>query len=160
MKIYRLLIEQNYFRFQDTVYLQKEGLTMGAPTSTIFSEVYLQYIENTEIYYILLNPKVEGYSRYVDDIVYKENRTNINDILDRFNNIRPRMQFTLQQEQDKRINLLDVTIIKDKNRLLFDIHRKPNDIHRKPNDIYRKPKTTDTIIPSDSFHPMGYKLTD
>jgi len=95
MKIYRLLIEQNYFRFQDTVYLQKECLAMGAPTSSIFSEVYLQYIENTEIYYILLNPKVEGYFRYVVDIVYKENRTNINDILDRFNNITPRMQFTL-----------------------------------------------------------------
>jgi hypothetical protein len=68
---------------------------MGAPTSSIFSEVYLQYIENTEIYYILLNPKVEGYFRYVVDIVYKENRTNINDILDRFNNITSRMQFTL-----------------------------------------------------------------
>jgi hypothetical protein len=95
MKIYRLLIEQNYFRFQDTVYLQKEGLAMGATTSSIFSEVYLQYIENTEIYYILLNPKVEGHFRYVDDMVYKENHTNINDILDRFNNIMPRMQFTL-----------------------------------------------------------------
>jgi hypothetical protein len=103
---------------------------------------------STEIYDILLNSKVEGYFRYVDDIVYKENHTNINDILNRFNN---RMKLILQQEQDKRINSLNVAIIKDENKLSFDIYRKPN-------DIYRKPKTTDTIIPNDSFHPMGYKL--
>jgi hypothetical protein len=50
------------------VYLQKEGLTMGAPTSSIFSEIYLQYIETTEIYDNLLESQVEGYFCYPHSI--------------------------------------------------------------------------------------------
>jgi hypothetical protein len=48
-----IIIEQNYFQFNNKYYKQKEGLAMGAPTSAILSETYLQYIENTCIYKIL-----------------------------------------------------------------------------------------------------------
>jgi len=54
MKISQILIKQNYFRFQDTIYTQEEGLAMGAPISSIFSEIYPQHIENTNIVDILL----------------------------------------------------------------------------------------------------------
>ena len=39
MKISQILIKQDYFRFQDTVYTQEEGLAMGAPASSVFSEL-------------------------------------------------------------------------------------------------------------------------
>jgi hypothetical protein len=42
-----LVIEQNYFQFNNKYYKQKESLAMGAPTSAILSETYLQYIEHT-----------------------------------------------------------------------------------------------------------------
>jgi hypothetical protein len=45
-KISQITIKQNYFQFRNTLYLQ-DGLAMGAPTSSIFSEIYLQHIENT-----------------------------------------------------------------------------------------------------------------
>jgi len=34
---------------------------MGAPTLSVMSVIYLQFIENTKIYDILRNSKVEGY---------------------------------------------------------------------------------------------------
>jgi hypothetical protein len=37
MKIAQELIKQNYFQYQDTTYVQTEGLAMGAPTSSVFS---------------------------------------------------------------------------------------------------------------------------
>jgi hypothetical protein len=91
IKITQTLVEQNYFRFRDTIYVQNEGLAMGAPTSSILSEVYLQYMENTTIYDLLIKHKVEGYYRYVDDILvlYKEDNTNIYRMLDDFNNYPP-----------------------------------------------------------------------
>jgi hypothetical protein len=49
LKITRTIVEQNYFRFQDTIYLQNEGLTIEAPTSSVFSEIYLRNLENTKI---------------------------------------------------------------------------------------------------------------
>jgi hypothetical protein len=52
---------------------------MGAPTSSKFSEIYLQYIENTNPYDTLIKRQIEGYFLYVGDIliVYKESKTNI-----------------------------------------------------------------------------------
>jgi hypothetical protein len=40
--------EQNYFTFQNKDYHQNNGLAMGAPSSTILSEIYIQYLEHTE----------------------------------------------------------------------------------------------------------------
>jgi len=37
MKISQILIKQNYFKLQDTLYIQEEGLAMGAPTSPTIS---------------------------------------------------------------------------------------------------------------------------
>jgi hypothetical protein len=79
IKIIQTLIGQNYFRFRDTIYVQNEGLAMGAPTSSILTEVYLQYMKNTTMYDLLLKHKVEVYFTYVDDILvmYKEDNTSI-----------------------------------------------------------------------------------
>ena len=40
LTITRLIIMQNYFSFQKKTYIQSNGLAMGAPTSSIFSEIY------------------------------------------------------------------------------------------------------------------------
>jgi len=68
MKISQILIKQNYFQFQGTLYIQEEGLAMDAPTSSIFSHVYLQhklaairYLTDTMVTYNLyVNNKVRG----------------------------------------------------------------------------------------------------
>ena len=86
---------------------------MGALTSSIFSEIYLQYLENTKIFDILINYRIVGYFRYVDDIliVYKKEPTNIQEILDLLNNVTPTITFTME-EVDNSTNFLDTTISK------------------------------------------------
>jgi len=112
-------------------------LAMGAPTYSIFSEIYLQYMEHTKIYEIFHKIRVEGYFRYVDDIliVYNENHTAINEVHNMFNSISPDLNFTLEQEQDG-LNFLDLTIKKTTNKMVFDINRKTT--------------TSDSIISNDS----------
>jgi len=58
---------------------------------------------------------VEGYIRYVDDvlIICKEDQTNINEVLDQFNNITPGLNLKLEHEQNNKINVLDLTISRD-----------------------------------------------
>jgi hypothetical protein len=118
---------------------------MGAPASPILSEVYLQFLENTIIYGILQNSKIEGYFRYVDDILlnYNEKSTNIQEVLSSFNNITPDMNFTTEIEQDNKLNFLDITISKTANKLSFN--------------IYRKHTTSDNIILNDSCQPPNKK---
>ena len=69
---------------------------MGAPTSSIFSELYLKFLENSTIYNFLLNYDIKGYFKYVDDIliVDDEEKTNIDTLLECFKNISPKLKFT------------------------------------------------------------------
>jgi hypothetical protein len=107
---------------------------MGMPTSSIFSEIYLQYSENKKILDILLKSHIIGYFHYVDDIliIYKNGTTNIHDVLTIFNNITPTMKFTMEEENDNKIYFLNITISKEDKNILFN--------------TYRKMSTTATII--------------
>jgi len=62
-KLVKTFITPIYFRFQNMTYIKLDGLAMGAPTSSVLSEFYLQYLESHKIYSLLLIPKVEGYFR-------------------------------------------------------------------------------------------------
>jgi hypothetical protein len=132
--------------FNDKTYIQQSGLAMGAPTSSIFSEIFIQFLENTKIYDILNQSKIIGYFRYVDDIllIYDDMMTDIDVTLDKFNNIIDGLKFTIEREHNNSINFLDITVSKETNK--FNIN------------IFRKPTTTDTIIPNDSNHPIEQKM--
>ena len=119
---------------------------MGAPTSSILSEIHLQYLENTKIFDILKSQQLIGYFRYVDDIliIYKDNLIDIHETLTLFNNISPTLTFTMEKEVDNRISFPDINIYKADNNISFN--------------IYRKLTVTDTIILRDSCHPNEHKM--
>ena len=64
-------------------------------------------------------------------------------MLDDFNSVIPNMKFTLEKEENNKINFLDITTVKGHDSLLFE--------------IYRKPTTTYVIISSDSCQPNEHK---
>jgi hypothetical protein len=103
-------------------------------------------MENTLIYDVLWETRVEGYFRYVNDIliVYNANLTDINEIHNRFNSISPDLNFTLEQKQADALNFLDLTIKRTATKMIYN--------------IYKKPTTSDNISPSDSCHPSEQKL--
>jgi nucleoside-specific outer membrane channel protein Tsx len=98
---------------------------MGAPTSAILAETFIQYLEHTIIYQILNKHHIIDYYRYVDDIliVYNELHTNIENTLMDFNNVHPKINFTMEKETQNSINYLDLTIIKEVNKLTLNIYR-------------------------------------
>ena len=55
------ILSQNYFQLNNTHYLEELGLAMGATTSAIVSEIYLQFMENTKINDVLVK---HGIIRY------------------------------------------------------------------------------------------------
>ena len=126
IKICKILTKHNYFQYKDWQCIQEDILAIGAPTSSIFSEIYLQYFENTKIFDILVKHHIIGYFLYVDDIllVYKNNVTNIYEVLDIFNSLTPTMYFTTEEEVDNGITFLDITISKVDHKISFDIYRK------------------------------------
>jgi hypothetical protein len=120
---------------------------MGAPTSAILTEVFIQYLEHTTIIDILKKFQIVDYYRYVDDIliIYNTRITNIDNTLNEFNNVHPKIKFTMEKEINNKINFLDLSIEKAHNNLQLG--------------IYRKPTATDLIIHYDSCHPYEHKNT-
>ena len=104
MKISQIIIKQNYFQFQNTLYTQEEGLVMGVPASSIFSDIYIKHIENT-MFDILLKYHIVGYFRYVDDIliVYNRDTSNIYDVFSVFNYIMTTMKFTIRKKKQNQL---------------------------------------------------------
>jgi hypothetical protein len=107
--------------------------------------MFLQWLENIKIVDLLIKHEIEGHFRFVDDIlvVYREDKTNIRNLLNELNNLVVKINFTLEEEENNKINFLDITITKDQAELPFE--------------IYRKPTATDKIIPKDSCHPGEHK---
>jgi hypothetical protein len=146
IKLTKTIVNQDYFQFMNDNYVQTEGLAMGAPTSAILSEIYMQFVENNVIYNILKTHNIKGYFRYVDNILIISNtiESNIYEVLNDFNQIASKLKFTIEEEIDRRLNFLDITIQQGQNHITTN--------------IYRKPTTTDSIIPNDSCHPKKQKM--
>ena len=142
---YDVITQQNYFTINDEVLLQRNGLAMGAPTSGLLSEFFLQNLEHLNLAHLSNKYKIVNYLRYVDDIllIFDSNHTNIQNILDDFNAIHPNLKFTAETETKNKINFLDVTIHKTYTNWKIS--------------IYRKPTFTDTTIPYTSNHPAQHK---
>jgi glutamine synthetase type III len=63
--ILKVILEQNYFQFDQKYYKKREGLAMGAPTLAILAETFIQDMEHEYIYPILITQKIISYyTRY------------------------------------------------------------------------------------------------
>ena len=146
LTITKTVTSQNYYGFNGNSYVQRKVLAMGAASSSILSEIYLQFLENTEALNIMTKPGIEGYFRCVDDIllIYNKHIIDIHETLNLFNSLTPNLKLSLEVETNNRLNYLDLTLINNHNGI--------------SHDIYRKPTTTDTIIPMDSCHPLEQKM--
>ncbi|KYN21604.1 hypothetical protein ALC57_06020 [Trachymyrmex cornetzi] len=72
----------------------------------------------------ILGVPLPFYFRYVDDILTAVPIDSIDHVLTVFNSFHERLQFTLENGGDK-INFLDLTLIKNKDRLEMDWYHKP-----------------------------------
>lgn len=108
----KLILNSNYFQFNNNIYKQKFGVAMGQPLSSTIADLVMQNLEET----ILNNStSISFYQRYVDDILVSSDPNNIENILNTFNNFHPRLQFTLEKEDSLSINFLDLTLYRNLN---------------------------------------------
>jgi hypothetical protein len=92
---------------------------MGAPSSGLISELFLQQIEHLHLTHLSTRHKIVNYFRYVDDVlmIYDSSHTDIQSIFDDFNTIHPKLKFTAEIETNNTINYLDITIHRTPTKL-------------------------------------------
>jgi hypothetical protein len=118
---------------------------MGAPSSSIISEIFLQHIEHKHLPHLTLKHKLINSVRYVDDIrlIFDSHHTNLQSILHYFNSLHPNLHFTEEIKLNNTIKFLDVRIQKTPSNVKVS--------------VYRKPTFTNSIIPYTSNHPSQHK---
>ena len=118
---------------------------MGAPSSGIISEIFLQHFEHSHLPTLARKHNLVNYFRYVDDVllIYDSLHTDLHTTENDCNSFHPNLQFTKETEHDNKLNYLDITI-----------HKTPTNVNI---SIFRKPTFTDTIIPYNSNHPPQRK---
>ncbi|CAF1610357.1 unnamed protein product, partial [Rotaria magnacalcarata] len=136
---------KTHFSFNDKIYVQHDGVAMGAPLAPIIADISMAYLETT-LMDELISLGVCEWHRYVDDtFVFINPNANVNDILSVLNGFHPSMKFTHKVEKDNELEFLEVKVIRIPERHTFET------------TIYRKPTFTGLMTNWNSYVPIEYK---
>lgn len=137
-QLMNLCLRSTYFQFRDAFYEQLEGATMGSPLSPVVANLYMEMFEEKALRSATLRPRM--WVRYVDDTfaIWPHGTEELNRFHDHLNDQHPAIQFTREEEADKRIPFLD-TLVEQTGSVI-------------KTSVYRKPTNTDHYIHYSSHH--------
>ena len=121
-----IFCSQSYFLYNDDLYLQTDGVSMGGPLAPSFANVFLAHLENTKLRTLdISNFKPKLLLRYVDDcFALFNNLTDAVTFLSFLNSMHPSIKFTLERG-DICMPFLDVNIKIDCDSFVTSVYRKP-----------------------------------
>ena len=117
-----VLLDNTYFKYENIIYKQTQGLPMGASISGILAILFMHSLEKQ----ILPHPSIGIYARYVDDIfVLATNKTEATRLLEVMNDLHPNLKFTIEfPTDDNSLSLLDFSVKISKQSVNFNFYKK------------------------------------
>lgn len=121
----KLIFEYSHFSFDNQFYKQTFGTPMGAPLSCVLADLIMEMLEEKQL--PKLGFPVPFFFRYVDDIITCLPANRINETMSVFNKFHPRLQFTVEVENEARsISFLDTLVtVTDESKCKINWFRKP-----------------------------------
>ena len=145
----KLAVEDSYFSFDNNLYRQIDGMSMGSPLGPLFANIFLAHYESD---WILNSPiKPIFYRRYVDDTLWLlPPDSDIQSLMNYMNSRHANMRFTYEVESNNCIHFIGLTITH---------HSAVDNTHRYLTCVYRKPTSTSLFMNFNSFVPLIYRLS-
>ena len=162
-----VILNSTYFQFNGKYYQQINGCPMGSPLSPIFAEFVMRDLENHCIDNLQEKPLI--YKRYVDDIFCILRKNNVDNFTHKFNKYHDSMKFTLEKEENKTLNFLDVSVNVNDNCIKTNWYRKPtysgrvlhflsnHPLHQKKAMVYNLVDKA-ILLSSGEFHETNIKI--
>ena len=105
----KLAVEDSYFSFDDKLYRQIDGMSMGSPLGPLFANIFLSHYESEWLSNSPITPFL--YRRYVDDTLWLLPPDSHLSLLMIYMNTRhTNMLFTYESESNDSINFIGLTI--------------------------------------------------
>ena len=137
----KFLFDNTYFSFNGKFYRQLIGCPMGDICSPLFADLIMDDLET-----FCLNQLNEQYNiktllfvRYIDDILIFVPKTSIDIVTKIFNSYHPRLKFTHEIESNNSINFLDLTIIRNNQKIITNWYKKKSSSNRTLNYFSNHP---------------------
>lgn len=123
LELISFVFDTTYFTFQDKYYKQIYGTPMGS----VVSPIVAQYVMDDFLDQCLpqLPFEMPFIKKYVDDIICAVPQDSIDLTLNIFNNVHPRLQFTIEREVDNAVPFLDTLVIREGRSIKTDWYVKP-----------------------------------
>ena len=136
-------LSNNYFVYNDSIYKQIHGCTMGSPVSAVVANLCMKIIEETAITASSTPPKI--WKRYINDSFVIIKKHSVASFHDTLNSIDPEIAFTIEPENNGQIPFLDTLVSRNNDVITID--------------VYRKSTHTDRYLDFYSHHEMKQKLS-
>ena len=124
-----LVLNNNYFKFDDIVYRQREGVAMGNHLAPPFAIVFMDKLEQKMLTTARKSP--EFFNRYVDDclMAWTHGEEELLEFLRHSNSQHPNIRFTWEySSQGRSVNYMDMSIkVTEEQQLEYGLYQKPSD---------------------------------
>jgi hypothetical protein len=138
----RNCLQESIFTFNNKLYKQIDGVSMGSRLGPIIANIFMDYFECLHMNE-LTKLGVKLWLRYVDDtFVVINNKNQAEKILEFLNSCHPTIKFTLEIEAKNEINFLDVKIKRELDGTT---------------STYRKPTFTGVMLNWNSLTSIKYQ---
>ena len=148
----KFILENNYFCFNDTYFLQTKGTAIGTKFAPIYATLVLGYLEETlyrkveDVFDLNFKTYIEeNFKRFSDDcfILFRKSDEDLTKLHELINTLHLSLNFTMDKSRI-RLSFLDTMVINNNGEVQTDIFHKPTD--SKPYLLYTScyPKHTRT----------------
>ena len=144
ISLLRFILENNIFSFNDQLYSQQEGTSMGPKHAPHYADIFMARKIDPKIKNIFRKFKNSGISflkRFLDDLfkIYEGTTQNLHNIFQEINNIHPSIKFTMSHTSNiyedpstrcdcpnqETIPFLDTSCKIVDGRIILDLYKKP-----------------------------------
>ena len=143
IKLFKICVQTTYFVFNKKLYIQVDGLAIGASSSGPAAELFMVRLEARALSTFLNPPSL--WLRYVDDTFAKLKKVMVDSFLEHLNSQHRRVKFTTEIEEDRKLAFCDalVHVLPDKKTKIT---------------VYRKATHTDQYLDFRSNHHVKQKI--
>ena len=125
-----LVLDNNYFEFNDKIYRQKLGTAIGTKFAPAYANLFMTRLEERLVDTSVEKPLI--WMRYIDDIffIWMHGEAKLKEFIDHLNSSHDTIKFTSEHSRDS-ISFLDVQVTLSEGGVLStDLFCKPTDTHQ------------------------------